>query len=43
MHYSYDGIKHMFDKKFIDAEYKPFGFPPGLYEVREINNTLKIF
>ena len=37
----YGEKEYKLDKKYIDAENKSFWFPPGIFEVRELINTLK--
>ena len=43
MNLSYNEIENKFYKIYIDAEHKYLGFPPGMYEVGGINNSLKTF
>ena len=38
MNVSYHERESILDMKFIDAENKVSSFPPGIYEVGEINN-----
>ena len=41
MNLTYNEKEYIIEEKFVGAEHRSFSTQPGIYEIREVNDTLK--